>query len=226
MKSTWIALVVAAAIAFVPICRTAPTERVVLHHTVISRRDPAVEVKLPSFVHYVGTDRFLLSDPKLGNFDACELYAFVDSDQGRQVRKFYWIQFEGYLPGHPYLHYTYDSPQHATIGGLDFYVDTELSSPNQPPKPGSDGARFYSLLASHGYQRGDLMAVRLVHLVDTMKRKELMIIYAESLAPTGYSTAQLAEGGAEHAKWAAIADGLVRRAEQSVSISTVAHSRQ
>lgn len=38
------------------------------------------------------------------------------------------------------------------------------------------------------------------------------------LAPTGYSAAQLAEGGAEHAKWAAIADGLIQRAEQRISI--------
>lgn len=218
MKSTWIALVVAAAIAFTPICRAAPEERVVLHNTVISRHDPTVEIKLPGFVHYVGTDRFLLSDPKIGNFDACELYIFVDSDQDRDVRKFYWIQFEGYLPAHPSLHYTYDSPRHATIGGLDFYVDTELSSPTKPPKPGSDGARFRSLLASKGYRRGDMMGVRLVHLVDSMKRKELMIIYGESLAPTGYSAAQLAEGGAEHSKWAAIADGLIQRAEQSISI--------
>jgi hypothetical protein len=218
MKSTWIALVVAAAIAFIPIGRAAPTERVLLHNTVISRRDPAVEIKLPAFVHFVGTDRFLLSAPEIGNFDACELYAFVDSNQGRHVRKFYWIQFEGYLPEHPYLHYTYDSPRHATLGGFDFYVDMELSSPTKPPMPGSDGAHFRSLLASNGYRRDDMMAVRLVHLVDTMKRKELTIIYGESLAPTGYTAAQLAEGGAEHAKWAAIADGLVKRAKQSIRI--------
>ena len=115
MKSTWIA-VLAAAIGFISIFGAAHTERVVSHNTVISRGDPAVEIKLPAFVHYVGTDRFLLSDPKIGNFDACELYAFVDSDQGRHVRKFYWIQFEGYLPEHPSLHYTYESPWHATIG--------------------------------------------------------------------------------------------------------------
>jgi hypothetical protein len=181
MKNTRIALVVAAAIAFIPTCRAAPAERVVLRNTVVSRRDPAVEIKLPAFVHYVGKDAFCSLTPRSETSTLASFMPSSISDQGRRVRKFYWIQFEGYLPAHPDLHYTYDSPRHATIGGLDFYVDTSLSSPTKPPKPGSDGARFYSLLASNGYRRDDLMAVRLVHLVDTMKRKELMIIMPKVL---------------------------------------------
>jgi hypothetical protein len=34
------------------------------------------------------------------------------------------------------------------------------------------------------------VAVRLVHFIEAAKRKELMIIYAESLAPTGLTAAQ------------------------------------
>jgi hypothetical protein len=160
-----------------------------------------------------------LTQPKLGNVESCELYAFVDAGKNRQVRTYYWIQFEGYLPGHPDLHMTYNSPQHVTIGGLDFYVDSGVASASKSPKPGSDGAHFYSLLASHGYRHGDRMWVRLVHLLDATKRKELMIIYAEDLAPTGFTAAQLDEGGPEHAKWAPIGDALIRRAEQSITIS-------
>jgi hypothetical protein len=216
MGSTW--FTVAAAIGSFLTCDAAQPQRVVSDSTVISRRDPAVEIKLRRSVRYVGTDRFLLTDPKLGYFDACELYAFVDSNDGRQVGAFYWIQFEAYLPSRPDLHHTYDSPRHVTIGGLDFYVDTGVSSAAKVPAPGSDGAHFYSLLTSHGYRRDDLMSVRLVHLLDATKRKELMIIYAESLAPTGYTAAQLEQGGAEHAKWDAIADVLIRRAERSITI--------
>jgi hypothetical protein len=62
------------------------------------------------------------------------------------------------------------------------------------------------------------MWVRLVHLLDAAKRKELMIIYAEALAPTGYTAANLKEGGAEYTKWNGIADGLIRRAERSITI--------
>ena len=36
-----------------------------------------------------------------------------------------------------------------------------------------------------------MMYVRLVHLLDDQKRKELMIIYGEDLAPTGHTVADL-----------------------------------
>jgi len=194
-------------------------DRFVANNKVISRHDPALQIKLPDTFRYVGTDRFFLSQPKLGNTEQAELYAFADAPDRHHVRRYVWIQFEGYLPGHPELHMTYDSPRHAKIGGLDFYEDEGVGSDAHRQKPGSDGDHFYSLLAAHGYQRGDLAWVRLVHLLNASKRKELMIIYAESLAPTGATAAQLDEGGADRSKWPAIDEGLRRRAEQSISIA-------
>lgn len=221
MKNTLIAAILLGSAGFFPAGGVAAPERTAAGHSVISRRDPGVEITLPRSARYVGTDRFLLSKPTLGHTETCELYAFVEADKGRRVSKFWWVQFEGYLPSHPDLHMTYDSPRRVTIGGLDFYVDAGVSHA-KPMEPGSDGAHFYSLLASHGYRRDDVMWVRLVHLTDATKRKELMIIYAESLKPTGFSAAQLGEGGTEHARWAAIEDRLVRRAEQSVEIKASA----
>jgi len=201
-------------------CRAAQPERAVVNNTVVSQRDPAVEIKLRNSVHYVGSDRFLLADPRVGNFDDCELFAFVEPGAKGNIRKLYWVQFEAYLPSHPELHHQYDSPQHVTLGGLDFYVDTWVSAAATPPPPGSDEAHFDSLLASRGYRRNDLMSVRLVHLADAAKRKELMIIYAENIAPTGYTAAQLKKDGAEHAKWPGIEHALISRAEQSILIHT------
>jgi len=197
----------------------AQPERTVFHNMVISRGDPAVNIRLPGSAHYVGADRFLLTDPKLGAFDDCELHAFVDPEDDHYVRKLYWVQFEAYLPSQPALHHTYDSPRHLTLGDVDFYLDTWVSSGSTPEEPGSDAAHLDSLLAAHGYRRDDSMSVRLVHLTDATKRKELMIIYAESLAPTGYTAAELKEGGADHARWAAIEGELIRRARQSISIT-------
>jgi hypothetical protein len=62
------------------------------------------------------------------------------------------------------------------------------------------------------------MSVRLVHL-DPTRRKELMIIYSEYLAPTGYTALQLKYGGNDHEKWAAIEDGLIRRAQQGITFT-------
>lgn len=219
----WAALVPTAVIWSVPASHAAQPPRVVVNNTVISRRDPAVAITLPTSAHYVGTDQFVLSDSALGKFDDCELYSFVDADSSRHIRKFYWIQFEAYLPSRPRLHHTYDSPRHATIGGLDFYLDTWVSPSIKPPEPGSDEAHFYSLLASHGYPRADFMYVRLVHLTDATKRKELMIIYAENVADTGYAAAQLEKGGGEYSNWARIEQGLVRRAERSVRIGSTTY---
>lgn len=208
-----------ALLGLMPSCYAATPERFVVDHTVVSRRDPAVNIRLPDSVHYVGSDHFAFTKPELGAFDAAELFAFADAGKDGHIRKYIWVQFEGYLPGHPDLHFTYDSPKHVTIGGLDFYEDIGVTSP-KPLKPGSDSKHFYSLLAKHGYQRGDLMWVRLVHLLDpAKKRKELMIIYAESLAPTGYTAQQLDQGGSDHSKWAAMAAALSRRAIQSIQIT-------
>ena len=217
MRIAWMMFVASAWLGLLPNGHAATAERFVVGNTVVSRRDPAIDVELTDSVRYVGSDRFTFSKPELGPFDAAELFAFVDAGEDGQIRKYIWVQFEGYLPGHPDLHFTYDSPKHVTIGGLDFYEDIGVTSP-KPLVPGSDGKHFYSLLASHGYKRGDLMWVRLVHLLDATKRKELMIIYAESLAPTGYTARQLDEGGSDHSRWAAMAAALSRRAIQSIQI--------
>jgi hypothetical protein len=221
MTAKWI-LAGAAACLFSTCCLAFPA-RFVSHNTVVSRQDPSLAIKLPSSFHYVGTDRFFLSKPELGNTEQCELFAFADSADGHHVRRYIWVQFEGYLPGHPELHMTYDSPRHANIGGLDFYEDEGVAYGTKTPKPGSDTERFYSLLASRGYQRSDLRWVRLVHLLDASKRQELMIIYAESLAGTGYTAAQLDKGGAEYSKWPAMDEDLRRRAEQSIKIVAAGH---
>ena len=184
-------------------------------HTVVSERDPAVTIRLPDSARYLGTDRFLLHDAKLGNFDQCRLFAFAAGQKDQPT--LYWIQFEHYLPDHPELHHTYDSPRHAAIGGLDFYVDTWVTPADNKPEAGSDSEHFYALLAKHGIRHRDGMTVRFVHL-DATKRKELMIIYREPL-PAGYTAASLSKGGADYAKWPSIETGLVARGEKSVEIS-------
>jgi hypothetical protein len=217
MRIVWMASVASAFFGLLPACPAATAERFVVDHTVVSRRDPAVNIELVDSVRYVGTDSFTFSKPGLGAFDAAELFAFADAGKDGHTRKYIWVQFEGYLPGHPDLHFTYDSPKHVTIGGLDFYEDIGVASP-KPLEPGTDTEHFYSLLAAHGYQRNDLMWVRLVHLLDATKRKELMIIYAESLAPTGYTARQLDQGGPDHARWPAMAAALSQRAIQGIRI--------
>jgi len=183
-------------------------ERKVEANVVTSERDPKVRIRLPVPVQYVGADRWVLY-----TIADCELHAFVDADEHKTVQRLYWVQFEGYLPIKPNLKYTYDSPRHSTIGGMDFYVDTWVRASAPETKPDSDGAHVRALIRAKGYTSpAGMMYVRLVHLLDEQKRKELMIIYGEDLASTGFSAADLAKGGKAYDQWPAVEKGLIERA--------------
>ena len=54
---------------------------------------------------------------------------------------------------------------------------------------------------------------------DEAKRKEEMIIYAEDLSATGFSAADLRQGGKAHSRWAEIEEELIERARQAISLS-------
>lgn len=189
-------------------------ERVVEGNVITSARDPHVRIELPASVRYVGADRWVLYDVA-----DCELHAFVDADQHKNVQRRYWIQFESYVATRPELHHEYDSPRHTSIGGLDFYVDTWVTPSDAKDRPGSDTEHIKALVRAKGYKPpAAWMSVRLVHLLDERKRQELMIIYSEDVATTGISAADLGEGGKAHDQWPVIADGLLDRAKQRISL--------
>jgi hypothetical protein len=189
-----------------------PPERKVNENVITSKRDPEVRIRLPKPVQYVGADRWVL----YGIAD-CELHAFVEADAQKEVQRLYWVQFEGYIPEKPDLKHNYDSPLHAKIGGMDFYVDTWVRSNDAEIEPGSDREHIEALIRAKGYKmpRG-MMYVRLVHLLDEEKRQELMIIYGEDLAFTGLTTAELQPGGKAHDRWPMIEKGLIERAETKI----------
>lgn len=193
----------------------AAPERKVAGHAIISELNPSIRIELPQTAVYVGGDRFVL----YGIAD-CELHAFVEADTHRNIERLYWVQFEAYLPSNPGLHHTYDSPRHATIAGWDFYVDTWVRAAGEKTTPGSDLEHIQALVRAKAYRLpAGMMSVRLVHLLDKAKRKELMIIYSEDVAPTGFTAADLQSGGKAHDRWPAIEKGLIERAKENVRIA-------
>lgn len=191
-----------------------PPERKAQGNIITSEHDPKVRIRLPKSVQYVGAYRWIL----YGIAD-CELHAFVDADRQKNVERLYWVQFEAYVPTKPELKHQYDSPRHTTIGGLDFYVDTWVKSSDAKKTPGSDGEHIAQLIRNKGYKSpAGMMCVRLVHLLDEQKRKELMIIYGEDTTSTGHTAAELGEGGTAHDRWPAIEKGLIGRAAKQIAI--------
>ncbi len=194
--------------------QTKPPERKVEAHAITSDHEPQVRIELPKSVQYVGADRWVLYD-----IADCELHAFVEADARKNVQRLYWVQFEGYLPTKPDLRHEYDSPRHTTIGGLDFYVDTWVRANNAATQTGSDREHIESLVRQKGYRMpAGMMYVRLVHLLDEQKRKELMIIYGEDLAPTGHTAADLDKGGQAFDRWPEFEKSLIERATQKIAI--------
>jgi hypothetical protein len=226
MRSDVSVVLVAATLLFVQgTCAETPSstpERKVDRNVISSNRDPIIRIELPKSVEYVGADRWILYD-----IADCELHAFVDADRDRNVQRRYWVQFEAYVPERPDLHHTYDSPRHTRIGGLDFYVDTWVTPSDASVAPGSDSEHIRALIRAKGYKPpAAMMSVRLVHLLDEQKRKELMIIYSEDVASTGFSAADLSEGGKAFERWPAIADGLLERAKQRIKLRSPVNSTE
>jgi hypothetical protein len=189
-------------------------ERKVSGNTVTSKRDPKIRIEVPKAARYVGADRWILYD-----IADCEIHGYVEADSKKNVQRLYWIQFEQYVPEKPDLHHKYDSPRHAQIGGLDFYVDTWPRANGAETRAGSDREHIEALVKSKGYQMPPGMAyVRLVHLLDPEKRKELMIIYGEAL-PSGVDAADLDEKGKDRqTKWPAIEQQVIQGAQQRLKI--------
>jgi hypothetical protein len=189
-------------------------ERRVSGNVITSEHEPAVRIELPKAANYLGADRFVL----YGIAD-CELHAWVEADAENKVSRLYWLQFEGYLPSKSELHHTYNSPRHASLGGMDFYVDTWVRSKGDAIEAGSDREHIEGLIRGKGYSMpAGMMYVRLVHLLDAEKRKELMIIYGEDLAETGLTAPELAESGMAHDRWPTIDRGLIERAEKAIGV--------
>jgi hypothetical protein len=102
--------------------------------------------------------------------------------------------------------------------------DTWVRSKDEQTQQGSDRQHIEELIRSKGFHMpAAMMYVRLVHLLDERKRKELMIIYGEALSPTGVSAADLSQGGKAFVQWPAIEKGLLERAEKKIAIQQNPH---
>jgi hypothetical protein len=100
-----------------------------------------------------------------------------------QIERFYWVQFEHYLPTNNHT-YSYPPERTTDIGGLQFIYDVSTFSNygGAVRDPRSDGAAAAALVAKHKLALPARIAqVRMFHLPSADRRSELMIIYGEAL---------------------------------------------
>jgi hypothetical protein len=193
--------------------QSAIPERQVRGNTLLSERDPGVRIALPEQARHAGAHRWTLYDVA-----DCEVHVFVEADELKNVQRLYWIQFEGYIPSNPDLHYDYSRSGTTKFAGRDFFVDADFAEGNRKARPGSDLEHVQRLIHTNGYTLPDHMInVRLVNLFE-QNRKELMIIYAEDMKPTGLTPAELQVEGNAEKQWPAIERKLIENAKASIAI--------
>jgi hypothetical protein len=177
---------------------------------------PALRLEFDKDFKYVGNQSFILYD--VAN---AEQHFFVDANRQGRVKRFYWVQFEGYLPTNTHA-YNYKVNKTVNIGGLDFIADAHpINIKTNPSRPDSDGARARAFLESKGYRMAgdDILMQRLVYMVDEAKRNELMIIYLEDLSAMNLVAADFAENGRAAARWNEISAALLERAVKGMKLS-------
>jgi hypothetical protein len=157
----------------------AKLERQIQGQVLTSKSDPAVQITFAPQFKYAGGQRFLL----YGVAEA-EQHFYTQSDASGRIERFYWLQFEHYLPDNQHQ-YDYPSKRTVNLGRLTFIYDTAAFSDYAGAKsnPGSDAAKTRTLLKKAGLALPAATArIRMVHLTDSSKRSELMIIYGEALS--------------------------------------------
>jgi hypothetical protein len=185
--------------------------------TIFSEEFPKAELSVRKGFRFIGTQQINL----YGNAEA-QQYLFAKSGRDNIVERFYWIQFEHFLPTNN-LTYNYDSTRTAQIGDLQFIYDVK-SWPDfaalAAEDPASDGAAIGRLLAQqHLSFPHRTVYVRMFHLPSADHRTELMIIYGEALPQ--YSSVPVRAGGVHlDTESPASAQMFLERARQGLVVQT------
>jgi hypothetical protein len=188
-------------------------ERKAERNVLVSQENPRVRITLPTQAQHVGAHRWVLYDVA-----DCELHVFVEANKQQKIERLYWIQFEGYIPSRPESRYDYSRDGTTTIAGKEFFVRPRFGETQEKGKPGSDLEQVQRLLRENGYTLPDHMVnTRFVHLFND-RRKELMIIYAEDMAPLGLTTQQLLPGGTAEERWPEISKQVVESAKSRIAL--------
>lgn len=191
------------------------TPRTVKGQVLTSKSLPAVRLSFDKAFKYIGSQNFVLYD--VAN---AEQHFFVDADQQGNIKRLYWVQFEGYLPSNTHT-YNYKSPKTVNIGGFDFFADASFrNTSGNLGRPDSDGNRMRAFIESKGYRMAspELMLQRLVTMVDKTNRDELMIIYMEDLSPYGVKSADLAPNGSAAARREEMEKMVLEHAQKGMKI--------
>ena len=182
-----------------------------------SPADPEAEILIIPEYEYVGGQKFIL----YGTADV-EQHFFVKADDDRLVTSAFLLQFESVRPGVDWQYDYSSSPLRLQIGEFNFFTDIDPRSTNpifKNGKPGSDFNMERKFLTGKGYHfPKNYIWARLVHLPTTDRRKELLIIFTEDLAPTGLTRSDLEPGGDHEGTWTDRSHAHLEKLKRAITI--------
>ena len=157
--------------------------------TLVSGADPAVTLVFSGPFRFAGSQTI-----DVLKVAGAEQFFFIEAAADSSIRRFYWVQFEHYYPVNDH---TYDfssmnlSP--VSLGRLEFLGDVRVRDGyfTMDKRPGSDSEAAQRFLQAKGFRiDGTFATLRLFHLPDSTRRRELMIIYGERV-PAGTEPAEI-----------------------------------
>jgi hypothetical protein len=184
----------------------ASAQRAVDGNRIISKALPAAVLEVAPGMTWAGTQSF-----DLYTVANAEQHFFVERD-GNRVKRFLWIQFEGYKPDNTNT-YNYTDSTVAHSGQTWHRRVAPFRIPDTEARPDSDGAKARGFLKEKGWTLGpEVLMERLVWILDSPARNELMVIYMEDLSDQGLTVADLRVGGKAVDRWPGLADSFHQRA--------------
>lgn len=154
--------------------------RSVTHNRLRSPANPAAVFVIDTTLRFVGGQTI-----DILNVAGAEQYFFAEVTPDSNLQRFYWFQFEHYYPTNTYTYdYSGFTQLQVTLKSLPFVGDIR-TIPNYfggDSRPGSDSDAAARFLQARGLLLdGTFVTLRLFHLPDSSRRRELMIIYGERL---------------------------------------------
>lgn len=193
--------------------------RQVKKNEIISQKLPALRIKFDGAYTYAGSQQFVLYGVAYA-----EQHFFVDADKDGRIRRLYWLQFEHYLPTNTHSYDYSFMNDSVNLSGLPFFTDARpisITAMRSRARPESDTAKAQTFLQSKGYNFSgdDFFNRRFVHLADEAKRYELLIVYMEDMAGTGFKAADFSKEGKAADRWPEVSKEMLGRALKGFKVS-------
>jgi hypothetical protein len=204
----------AASAAAPPDCPPTPA-RAVTSGVLVSRDDPAIQIRVDPSLPYVGAFRFPLK-----GIACVERHVFAAVDGGR-IRRLFIVQFEAIL-GESDEIYRWQVRTPEMLGGIPYQHDVFFADTSAEirEEPGAEPARTKLFLDSRGLKIDDeVMTSRFARVVGDERRHELIFFYTEPLAPTGLRVSEFPGGGARTDAQKEIARALSERSKSAFSVA-------